>query len=137
MALTVLGPSTRPGVIPTILEDPIVDELDQPCKNVDLQTRARWASSRPPWSAEASGYRPVSLIGDVPVAAGLQNALDPAATPGGGCGTTGGWFFSIPPVPQQPPALDSRRMMQSIDAPFGSVINLNRVQILRDDDFFP
>ena len=125
---SVLGPSTNPAVL-TVPEDQVRSALNLPCKNVDLQTKARWGSSRgrPGWTGDRSGYLPVALIADAPVTAGLQNALAPTTAAGGNLGKTGGWFFSCPADPKPPPDYDSRRM---IKGPFpsdvaGAVINLN------------
>jgi hypothetical protein len=104
--------------------DKVRPRLDQPCKNVDLQTNAQWAmsQSRNGYTAPASGYTALSTITDVPITAGLQNELVPSAASGQGLGKTGGWFFSLPPsgTPFQ-----NQMMMAEQRRPFGQVINLN------------
>lgn len=123
----VLGPGTKPAVATVAKSSGDVRKgLDLPCKNVDLQTGAQWAMSaeRAKYTAPESGYMPLSLIKDVGITAGLQRALIPGATAGGGLGKTGGWFFSTPKGTSTSP-YDSQLMMASPGRPFGEVINLN------------
>lgn len=78
--LQVLGPDTKPMVAAVPVDggpDKVRPRLDQPCKNVDLQTSAQWAMSqgRNGYTAPGSGYTALSTITDVGITAGLQNEL--------------------------------------------------------------
>jgi hypothetical protein len=123
----VLGPMTSPGSVLTQSEPEVRDGLDLPCKNVDLQTKARWASSRgrAGWTQDSSGYLPLAMVSDVAMTEALQNSIAPGTSSGPGLARTGGWFFSVPRAPQPPPDVDSRRMMKGPSSPTGVIINLN------------
>ncbi len=119
---TVHGPLLSP-----INEKDIQLQLDVPCKNVDLQSGARWACSSGFFETSPdSGYRAVSFDSDVEFMRALQVVIKPAIPhPAYDSNGKSGWFFSMPDAPKPPPDNDSRQMMKTEWMPFGEVINLN------------